>query len=282
MQSHNKHELAANFFTGQEAKLEVPQPTQRPQFMPPNLLFPEERETPFNSDALALSEQITQRLPVVNKKQQRSLRVTILITFVLIGILFLIWHPSTSPTPAPAITQQSFSSTASTGNVGNADKNISSAAGGEIQVYIVGAVKNPGIYRMTTGARVYQLLQAAGGPLPDANLVTLNLAAKLSDGQEIYVARLGEAQPISTGEKTLPGSSGSTTGSAGTASSAGTQVNINTANVAELQKQLNIARTTAQNIVNYRLQHGAYTSIDQLLRVVRKTTYDKIKGMVTV
>ena len=49
-------------------------------------------------------------------------------------------------------------------------------------MYVVGAVKNPGLYALATGARVYDLLQAAGGTLPKANLVAINMAAKLSDG----------------------------------------------------------------------------------------------------
>ncbi len=57
---------------------------------------------------------------------------------------------------------------------------------GECQ--IVGAVRHPGVYTLPASARVYQLLQAAGGPLPNADLVALNMAAKLSDGQEVYVA----------------------------------------------------------------------------------------------
>ncbi len=282
MQSHDKRELIASFFTGQQAKLEVPQQTHRPQFMAPNLFFTEEQETSLNPDMLTLSEQTTQRLPAIDKKQNVSLRAVTLIALVLTGVLFFIWRPTTTPTPASAITQQNFSSTVSTGSPGNTIKNTASAPGGQIQVYIIGEVKNPGIYRVEAGARVYQLLQEAGGPLPDANLVTLNLAAKLSDGQEIYVAKRGESSPTSIAGESLPGSNSNGTGSAGSTTSTGAPVNINTASVTILEQQLHIARSTAQNIVNYRMQHGAYTSADQLLQVVRKTTYDKIKGMVTV
>jgi competence protein ComEA len=273
MQFHNGWDFVGSYISDQEVILEGTQQNHRPQLAPPNLFLVGEQEAPFNADMLALTEQITQQLPTVNKKHNVSLRAVVLIALVLVGALFFIWRPAATPTPAPTITQQSFSSTASTGNI---VKNTSSGASGQIQVYIVGAVKNPGIYRMAAGARVYQLLQDAGGPLPDANLVALNLAARLSDGQEVYVAKRGETQPGSSGNGT--GSSGSTAPTAPTSSTA----NINTASVAELEQQLHIARSTAQNIVNYRQQHGDYTSVDQLLRVVRKTTYDKIKGMVTV
>ena len=59
-------------------------------------------------------------------------------------------------------------------------------------------------------------------------------------------------------------------------------VNINTASVAEMHQNLHISSTTAQNIVNYRQQHGPYTSIDQLQQVVSKSIYEKIKNLVTI
>jgi competence protein ComEA len=70
-------------------------------------------------------------------------------------------------------------------------------------------------------------------------------------------------------------------GASGTAT-AGQLVNINTASADEMRQSLHISSTTAQNIVNYRLQHGPYTSIDQLLQVASRSVYDKIKGLVTI
>ena len=49
-----------------------------------------------------------------------------------------------------------------------------------------------------------------------------------------------------------------------------------------MRQSLHISSTTAQNIINYRLQHGSYTSIDQLQQVVSKSIYDKIKDLVTI
>jgi len=62
----------------------------------------------------------------------------------------------------------------------------------------------------------------------------------------------------------------------------GQLININTASAAEMRQSLHLSSTTAQNIVNYRLQHGPFTSIDQLLQVVSRSIYDKIKTQVTV
>src|ERR1700687_2799852 len=93
----------------------------------------------------------------------------IVIALALVIVIYFVWNP---PTPVPlstgsSVTQQNFgnSSTSTT---------KSSTGSGDIQVYVVGAVKHPGVYTLPAGARVYQLLQAAGGPLPKANLVALN------------------------------------------------------------------------------------------------------------
>ncbi len=196
----------------------------------------------------------------------------VVIALALVIVIYFVWNP---PTPAPlstgsSVTQQNFSNSSTS-------TTKSSTGSGEIQVYVVGAVKHPGVYTLPAGARVYQLLQAAGGPLPKANLVALNLAATLTDGEEVYVTLSGEIPPTYMGG--VPGPPGSNiTGSPTT----GQLININTASAAEMRQSLHLSSTTAQNIVNYRLQHGPFTSIDQLLQVVSRSIYDKIKTLVTV
>lgn len=197
------------------------------------------------------------------------------IALLLIGAIACIWFAPASSSPASSspsgISQQSF---------GNAPSNSSGASsvdsGGDLHVYVVGAVKHPGVYDLPPGARVYQLIAAAGGPQPNANLVALNMAATLTDGQEVYVITNGEIPPTYLGGVPGPG------GTSGTATASGQLININTASVDEMRNALHISSTTAQNIVNYRTQHGPFTSIDQLLQVVSKSIYDKIKGQVTV
>lgn len=200
-------------------------------------------------------------------------RVTRFVALALAGILtvalFLVWHstPPVSTTTTSAgtgITQQNF---------GNSSGGSTAATGGTIQVYVVGAVKHPGVYTLASGARVYDLLQAAGGPLPEANLVALNLVAKLSDGQEVYVTAKGETPPTYLGGVPGTGAGNGTT----------TQcVNINTASATDLRTNLHLSSTSAQAIINFRTQQGQYSSIDQLTQVVSKTIYDKIKGMVCI
>jgi len=137
----------------------------------------------------------------------------------------------------------------------------------------VGAVKHPGVYTLPVDARVYQLLQAAGGPLPNANLVALNMAAKLNDGQEVYVPVIGETPPVTGG---VPGPD------TGSTAAGGGLININTASVDQMRQALHVSSKTAQKIIDYRLQHGPYTSVDQLQQVVSRSIYNKIKDLVTV
>lgn len=211
-------------------------------------------------------------LPSTNPHKKKLTRIiAIVIVLALAVALYFIWHTPASTTPPPVITQQNFSGTSSNsgGNTGS-----SLTTNGDIHVYVVGSVKHPGVYTLPFGARVYQLLEAAGGALPNANLVALNLAAPLSDGEEVYVLAIGEKPPTYIGGVPGPGTGGSAT--------AGQLVNINTASADEMRQSLHISATTAQSIVNYRLQNGPYTSIDQLQLVVSKSIYDKIKGLITI
>jgi competence protein ComEA len=227
--------------------------------------------------------------PITTKRQKLTRLVVVAITLALALALYFTWH-GPPDTASANLTQQNLSASAS--RTSSSATNASADSGGDIEVYVVGAVKHPGVYTLNADARVYDLLQAAGGPLPNANLVAINLAAKLSDGQEVYITLIGEVPPTYMGGVPGPaGSSGSTagastgaTGDTGNAASdtTGLPVNINTATVAQLEQALHIRSTTAEEIVNYRLQHGPFTSVDQLAQAVSRSTYDKIKGMVTV
>ncbi len=223
----------------------------------------------------------------MTKRQKLTRPVVVAITLALALALYFTWHGP--PDAASAnLTQQNLGATAP--QASSSATSASADSGGNIEVYVVGAVKHPGVYTLNADARIYDLLQAAGGPLPNANLVAINLAAKLSDGQEVYITLIGEVPPTYMGG--VPGPAGASggdttstnTGSAGGTSSASTglPVNINTATVAQMVQALHIRSTTAEEIVNYRLQHGPFTSVDQLALAVSRSTYDKIKGMVTV
>lgn len=219
-------------------------------------------------------------VPASRRGKKLFLRgAAVLLGILLLLALYLTWHAATPLAASPTITQPVYSSPGGAPRsslVGTPTSAVSSD--GPIQVYITGAIRRSGVYTLPANARVYQLIQAAGGVLPNADLVSLNLAAGLTDGQEIYVLSVGETPPASVGN---PSTIGDNTG--GTPSGAiGLPVNINTATEAEMKLALHVSSVTAQKIIAYRTQHGRYTSVDQLLQVVSKSIYDRIKNKVTV
>ncbi len=155
------------------------------------------------SPALPITPTTNFLLPAKSTRRKKFKQVIPFgIAFILVLAIIGIWFtsPSTAPSVAsPGVTQQNFGTSATATN------NTSSTSSGSIRVYIVGAVKNPGVYTLDINARVYDLLQAAGGPQAKADLVALNLAAKLTDGEEVYVTLVGEVPPTYMGGVPGPG-----------------------------------------------------------------------------
>lgn len=227
-----------------------------------------------NIDSGAIDE--SEKIVFSTGRRKRWQQVVVVgLLLALCVALFFTWNAATpAASPASSALQQNF--TGNPGPTNTSSTTNATSSGDTITVYIVGAVKRPGVYSLPSNARVYQLLQAAGGPLSNANLVALNLASKLSDGEEIYVVRIGETPPTYSGGVPQPGP--------GTSNSTGSSqlININTASSDEMRQVLHISSTTAQAIINYRTQNGPYTSVDQLQQVVSQSIYDKIKDEVTV
>jgi competence protein ComEA len=128
-----------------------------------------------------------------------------------------------------------------------------------VVVQAAGAVMRPGLYRLAPGARVDDLVQAAGGLATDADADRVNLAALLSDGEKVYVPRVGEPVP----DGAVDAGASSATGP----SSAASPVDLNSASIAQLDTLPGVGPATAQAIVDYRSAHGRFTSVDDLLNV---------------
>jgi len=142
-----------------------------------------------------------------------------------------------------------------------------------LAVDIKGAVEQPGLYWFRQGQRVNDAL-AAAGLLPEADTDLLNLAAPLTDGQQLVVPylSLGEEQRQQRYGELAAG--GSVSG----------LVNINSATLAELTTLPGIGEAKAQAIIAYREQNGAFTSVEQLLAVsgIGTKTMDKLRALVCV
>jgi competence protein ComEA len=134
-----------------------------------------------------------------------------------------------------------------------------------IVVDVAGAVLHPGVYRLTAGSRIADALAAAGGASDEADLIVLNRAMPVRDGQRIYVPRPGETVPA---------------GSAGT--DAQLKIDVNHATAAELEALPGIGPTIAARIVRSRGGHP-FTRIEELQTrgLLTARVFADIKDMVT-
>ena len=134
---------------------------------------------------------------------------------------------------------------------------------GIIVVHVVGEVAAPGVVRVPIGSRVIDAITAAGGSVGSADLKRINLARVLQDGEQVHVPAPGE--PILTGSwgSTLRADGGS--GGVGEASSAAaTRLDLNRADLAALDGLPGVGPVLAQRILDWRAEHGRFTSVDEL------------------
>jgi len=128
-------------------------------------------------------------------------------------------------------------------------------------VHAAGAVSRPGLYELPVGARVDDLLVAAGGPAPGADLDRLNLATPVADGQRLWVPRIGETTP-----PVVAPEGASPSGADATATEAD-PVDLNAANEAALDELPGVGPATAAAIVGHRERNGPFATVDELLEV---------------
>jgi competence protein ComEA len=144
-------------------------------------------------------------------------------------------------------------------------------AGGLVYVHVSGAVLRPGLYALGEDARVVDAVAAAGGFTDDAVRGAVNLARLLSDGEQLHAPVIGELPPASG-----PGD--------GAASAADGRVNLNTADLAQLDTLPRIGAAMAQRIVDWRTQNGRFTSVEDLLAVpgIGDKMLETLRDLVTV
>jgi competence protein ComEA len=140
-------------------------------------------------------------------------------------------------------------------------------------VHVAGAVANPGVYHLQEDSRVIDAVGAAGGVLDTADENALNLAAKIFDGQKIYVPKKGEtiSQPQASGTgDTVLGDS--------------VKINLNTATLEQLDSLPGIGPVTAKKIIDYRDRHGPFRQIDELKQIdgMGSKKFDRIKDSLCV
>jgi len=120
---------------------------------------------------------------------------------------------------------------------------------GPVTVYVVGAVRHPGVLVLPAGSRARDALRRAGGALRVADLSQLNLAVRLADGEMVTVPRKGVAGAIPAGA------------AAGAATAI---VHLNSATVEQLDGLDGIGPSLAARIVAWRTEHGGFHTVDDL------------------
>ncbi len=133
--------------------------------------------------------------------------------------------------------------------------------GQRVVVDIVGKVRTPGVRRLPAGSRVADALRAAGGVREGTDTSGLNRARVLTDGEQIAVGKPPAAAPASPGAVAPGGTAG------GAAGGPAGPVSLNSATATQLDALPGVGPVLAQHILDYRTQHGGFTSIDELRRV---------------
>jgi len=142
-----------------------------------------------------------------------------------------------------------------------------------LRVYVSGAVAHPDVYQLAPGSIVKDALSVAGGALPGADLVRVNLAQQLFDQQQLHVPLAGETPPSVSGPAEVQSP----------ASGSGC-VNINRATLEELDGLPGIGPAYAQRIVAYRTEHGPFEDVEELIQIkgIGPATLEKIRDLVCV
>jgi len=144
----------------------------------------------------------------------------------------------------------------------------------QVVVDVSGKVREPGIVTLPPGSRVADALDSAGGPRPGAKLDTLNLARVLVDGEQIVVG----LPPADRAGSAAVGSSG------GAPDASVAPVNLNAATQEQLESLPGVGPVTASAILEWRTEHGRFSSVDELLEVkgIGDATLADLRDRVTV
>ena len=164
-----------------------------------------------------------------------------LLAIAVLGLLLLRHHASAAPPAAGASVPIRVDD---------------GSSGGRVFVHVAGAVRKPGVYTLRAGSRVAEAVERAGGARASADLSAVNLAAKLEDGRQVLVPKRvggGVAAAAAPGA-TVPGAPAQ-------------PIDLNTATLEQLDTLDGVGPATAQKIIDYRTEHGGFSSVDELGQV---------------
>lgn len=152
---------------------------------------------------------------------------------------------------------------------------------GKCFVYICGAVKTPGVYEMEQNARLYEVVEAAGGLTEEAAEESVNQAREIVDGEMIRILTQEEAAGTGveeTGERTEPEVDDETV------KDTDGRIDLNLATAAELMTLSGIGQAKADSIIRYREKNGGFSSVEEIKQVegIKEGVYNRIKDDIKV
>jgi competence protein ComEA len=214
-----------------------------------------------------IAERIEEHLGSLRRRERGGLAV--LAVLVVAGAVF--WYVRTLPRP---VTIQASGGDLRPGAAAMASPSPSPTV---LIVHVAGRVRHAGVYQLHQGDRVIDAIRAAGGARKDADLRSINLAALVTDGEQIIVWKKGPGGAVMT-------SSGAGGGGPPGSASPAQPVNLNTATLDQLESLPGIGPALGQRIIDYRMEHGPFASVDDLVDVsgIGEKRLEDLRPLVTV
>ncbi len=235
--------------------------------------------------------------------------VLVVLVLAVVGVRSAWAQRAAEPTPVSAADGDPFSRTSAPqdGEVVSEDPSVGTTGGdpappgvpdpaaepqtvAPMYVHVVGAVGEPGVVEVPSGARVSDVVDSAGGLSSDADPSRINLARVVVDGERIWVPVAGEEPPEEVAASRAPDGSNPSGGGRsdpGTGADGGATsdvVDVNTADSAVLQTLPGVGPVTAESILAWRTEHGRFATVEELMEVrgIGPRTLDQLKPLVVV
>lgn len=212
--------------------------------------------------------------------QEKDERVKKGVLMVGIGVLLLCvgifyYRSQSSYLPINQLVSQ-YESSSSLEPEQSSEEEMTSTEPTLIYIDIKGAIKYPNVYALPYGSRLFDLIEEAGGFLPEAHTNSVNQAQLLSDQMLIYIYTQEEWESQHDNATVVVNTE--------SARNENHLVNINKADVSELQQLPGIGKGKAEAIVTYRQENGSFNNIEELQQVkgIGTSTFEKLASLITV
>jgi competence protein ComEA len=223
-------------------------------------------------DALSVSGWLQRHGLRVDPGRRAAAAVALIV--LVIAVITAWWMLIERPHASPVVASPAAVTTPAGLSVHAASSSTRASPKATVVIDVVGKVRRGGVYELPAGSRVADALKAAGGALPGLDLSALNLARKISDGEQIAVAVTGASAPLTPSGSMPASASGQSSG----------LVDLNSATVEQLDSLPGVGPVLAQHILDWRAAHGRFDSVDQLQEVsgIGPSKFATLRPLVTV